>query len=42
MRPELKPADRERLRRDLLPEVRQLSELLGRDLVDFWGYGELD
>ncbi len=40
-RRELKPTDRERLRRELLPEVQKLSAMLDRDLVELWGYGEL-
>jgi hypothetical protein len=34
----LAPEVRARLRRELEPEVRRLSELLGRDLVALWGY----
>ena len=30
------------LRRRFKPEVQALSEYLGRDLVSFWGYDELD
>ncbi len=30
------------LRRRFKPEVQALSEYLGRDLVDLWGYGEID
>jgi hypothetical protein len=30
------------LRRRFKPEVQALSEFLGRDLVSFWGYGDLD
>jgi hypothetical protein len=41
VRRELKPADRERLRAALLPEVQRLSQMLDRDLVEFWGYGGL-
>jgi hypothetical protein len=30
------------LRRRFQPEVRALSEYLGRDLLELWGYDELD